>query len=55
MSNCSSLLLGSTDIDVDLVGVGADGTRDVRVLTAQAWVGRCPLCRAVSTRSKGGW
>jgi len=53
MSNCSSLLLGLTDIDVDLVGVGADGTRDVRVLTAQAWVGRCPQCSVVSTRSKG--
>ena len=53
MSNCSSLLLGLTDIDVDLVGVGTDGTREVRVLTAPQWVGRCPLCRVVSTRSKG--
>jgi transposase len=53
MSNCSSLLLGLTDIDVDLVGIGADGARDVRVLTAPAWVGRCPQCAVVSTRSKG--
>ncbi len=35
------------------LGVGAGGTRDVRVLTAQAWVGRCPQCSVVSTRSKG--
>jgi hypothetical protein len=34
MSICSSLLLGLTDIDVDLVGIGSDGARDVRVLTA---------------------
>jgi len=53
MSDCSSLLLGLTDIEVDLVGVGADGTRDVRVLTAPGWVGRCPQCAVVSTRSKG--
>ena len=53
MSNCSSLLLGLTDIDVDLVGIGAAGGRDVRVLTAPAWVGRCPQCAVVSTRSKG--
>jgi len=36
MSDCSSLLQGFIDIDVDLVGIGADGTRDVRVLTAPA-------------------
>jgi len=42
-----------TDVDVDLVGPNADGGRDVRVLTAPAWVGRCPLCQVVSTRSKG--
>ncbi len=30
MSNCSSLLLGLTDIDVDLVGIGADGGGDGR-------------------------
>jgi len=53
MSNCSSLLLGLTDIEVDLVGVAADGARDVRVLTAAAWVRRCPQCAVVSTRSKG--
>ena len=38
MSNCSSLLLGLTDIEVDLVGINADGVRDVRVLTAPGWV-----------------
>lgn len=53
VSDCGSVVLGLTDIDVDLVGVGADGTRDVRVLTAPEWLGRCPLCRVVSTRSKG--
>jgi transposase len=42
-----------TDIEVDLVGIGADGRRDVRVRTAPGWVGRCPLCQVVSTRSKG--
>ncbi len=52
MSNCSPLL-GLTDIDVDLVGIGADGARDVRVRTGADWVGRCPLCAVVSTRSKG--
>jgi hypothetical protein len=52
MSNCSSLLEALTDIDVDLVGVGADGARDVGVLTAPAWVCRCPPCAVVSSRSK---
>lgn len=53
MSNCSSLLLGLTDIEVDLVCAGADGERDVRVRTAPEWVGRCSRCSVVSTRSKG--
>ena len=53
MSNCSSLLLGLTDIEVDLICIGADGERDVRVRTAPEWVGRCPRCSVVSTRSKG--
>lgn len=49
MSNCSSLLLGLADVEVDLVGINVDGRRDVRVLTARWW----PLCQVVSTRSKG--
>jgi len=54
MSNCSSsLLLGLTDFEVDLVGVAADCARYVRVLTAAAWVRRCPQCAVVSTRPKG--
>jgi len=48
MSNWSSLLLGSTDIDVER-------GRDVGILTAPGWVGRCPLCQGVSTRPKAGW
>jgi len=42
-----------TDIEVDLICIGADGERDVRVRTAPEWVGRCPRCSVVSTRSKG--
>ena len=53
MSNGSTLLLGLEGIVVDTVGLDGDGVRVVRVGTADEWVGRCPQCRARSSRSRG--
>jgi transposase len=52
MSESSSVLLGLDGLVVDHAQYGADGGRDVRVLTAPQWRGLCPGCGVRSTRSK---
>jgi transposase len=53
MSQSSSVLFGLDGVVVETVFLGPDGTRTVGVTTAPQWVGRCPACATVSTRSKG--
>lgn len=53
MPNSSSALFGLDGIVVESVQIGPDGTRTVTVTTAPQWVGVCPTCTKVSTRSKG--
>lgn len=55
MSYCRSTLLLLTEIEVDMVGVRADGARDVRLLTAPARaVGACNV-QAPRPGRRGGW
>ncbi|AYA23519.1 hypothetical protein C6369_002565 [Rhodococcus rhodochrous] len=53
MSQSSSVLFGLDGVVVETVFIGPDGTRTVGVTTAAQWVGTCPPCATVSTRSKG--
>jgi transposase len=53
MPQSSSLLLGLDGITVESVSVDDDQVRTVHVGTAAEWVGICPDCRTVSSRSKG--